>query len=252
VTVPGGALKLADEKVARFARQLLVPGFGELAQLRLQEARVRAVGASGAASAALVYLVQAGIGRLWLDDAEAVSPADLDGWLFHPDTVGSPRAEVARMALAPLSRFTDVARYPVGGVPTATLVAATSVVQALQAAEAARRAGVPHVVLEPDADGGSVVAIPPRAPCYACARSTGGAERPPVAATAALAALAAAELVQMIADPGGIPGRRVDLVRGVANAQPTTRLAGCACGVDPRQASRSTASGQAQSPPGKS
>ncbi|HET7823743.1 MAG TPA: ThiF family adenylyltransferase, partial [Anaeromyxobacter sp.] len=245
--------KLADDRVARFARQLLVPGFGELAQLRLQEARVRAVGAPGAASAALVYLVQAGIGRLWLDDAEPVSPADLSGWLFHPDTVGSPRAEVARMALAPLSRFTDVARYPVGGVPTATLVAATSAVQALQAAEAARRAGVPHVVLEPDADGGSVVAIPPRAPCYACARSTGGAERPPTAATAALAALAAAELVQMIADPGGIPGRRVDLVRGIANAQATTRLAGCACAVDPRQvAPPSSTAAQAQSPARKS
>lgn len=229
-------MKLADDRVARFARQLLVPGFGELAQLRLQESRVRAVGASGAASAALVYLVQAGVGRLWLDDAELVSPADLAGWLSPPGTVGSPRAEVARAALSSLSRYTEVAPYPAGGVPTATLVAAASVVQALQAAEAARRAGVPHVVLEPDAEGGSVVTIPPRAPCYACARSTGGAERPPVAPTAALAALAALELVLMIADPGGVPGRRIELVRGVANTQPTTRLAGCACGVDPRAA----------------
>jgi molybdopterin-synthase adenylyltransferase len=227
-------VKLADERVARFARQLLVPGFGELAQLRLQEARVRAVGASGAASAALVYLVQAGVGKLWLDDAEGVSPADVAGWLFHPDTVGMPRVEVARMALSSLSRFTDVAWYPVGGVPTATLVAAPSVAQALAAAEAARRAGVPHVVLEMDSDGGSVVTVPPRAACYACARSTSSAERPPVAATAALAALAAAELVQMIADPGALPGRRVDLVRGIANARVTARLAGCACGVDPR------------------
>jgi molybdopterin-synthase adenylyltransferase len=243
------AMKLAEEKVARFARQLLVPGFGELAQLRLQEARVRVVGASGAASAALAYLVEAGVGRLWIDDAEAVSPADLAGWLFHPGTVGSPRAEAARTALSSLSRFTEVAPYPAGGVPTASLVAAASVVQALQAAEAARRAGVPHVVLEADADGGSVVTIPPRAPCYACARSTGGAERPPVAAAAALAALAAAELVQMIAEPGGIPGRRVELVRGVASARPTTRLAGCACGVDPRTAAaRPTGPGQAQSP----
>jgi molybdopterin/thiamine biosynthesis adenylyltransferase len=227
---------LADDRLARFARQLLVPGFGELAQLRLQEARVRAVGAGGAASAALAYLVQAGVGRLWLDDPELVSPADVAGWLFHPGTVGMPRVEVARMALSPLSRFTEVAPYPAGGVPTAALVAAPSVVQALSAAEVARRAGIPHVVLEPDAEGGSVVTIPPRAPCYACARSTGGAERPPVAAAAALAALAAAELVQLIASPGAIPGRRIDLVRGVANAQPTSRLAGCACGVDPRSA----------------
>jgi molybdopterin-synthase adenylyltransferase len=232
---------LADDRLARFARQLLVPGFGELAQLRLQEARVRAVGAGGSASAALVYLVQAGVGRLWLDDPEPVSPADVAGWLFHADTVGMPRAEVARMALSSLSRFTDVARYPVGGVPTATLVAAPSVVGALSAAEVARRAGVPHVVLEPDAEGGSVVTVPPRAPCYACSRSTAGAERPPVAASAALAALAAAELVQLIASPGAIPGRRIDLVRGVASSQPTSRLAGCACGIDPRSATAQSA-----------
>ncbi|HEY6101564.1 MAG TPA: thiamine biosynthesis protein ThiF, partial [Anaeromyxobacter sp.] len=133
-----------------------------------------------------------------------------------------------------LSRFTAVDRYPVGGVPTATLVAVPSTAQALAAAEAARRAGVPHVVLEPDADGGAVVTIPPRAPCYACARSTGGAGRPPLASAAALAALAAGELVQMIAAPGALPGRRLDLVRGVASAGPTSRLAGCACGADPR------------------
>jgi adenylyltransferase/sulfurtransferase len=34
----------------------------------------------------------------------------------------------------------------------------------------------------------------------------------------------------MIANPGSVPGRRIDLVRGVATARPTSRLAGCACG----------------------
>jgi adenylyltransferase/sulfurtransferase len=227
---------LGDDRIARFARQLLVPAFGETAQLRLQQARVRAVGVDGAASAALVYLVQAGVGRLWLDDAALVSPADLAGWLFQPESVGLPRVERAREALSRLSSFTAVEPYPVGGVPTAALVAAPSVAQALAAAEAARRAGVPHVVVEPDADGGAVVSVPPRAPCYACARSTTGAGRPPLAAVAALSALAAVELVHMIAVPGSVPGRRLDLVRGVATARPTSRLAGCACGVDPRQA----------------
>lgn len=226
---------LGDDRVARFARQLLVPAFGELAQQRLQEARVRAVGVDAVASAGLVYLVQAGVGRLWLEDAAQVSPADLAGWLFHPGTVGTPRVEVARMALSALSRFTEVGPYPAGGVPTAAFVAAPSVAQALSAAETARRAGVPHVVLEPDADGGAIVSIPVGAPCYACARSTAGAGRPPLPSATALSALAAAELVQMIALPGSIPGRRIDLVRGVAGARPTTRLSGCACATDPRR-----------------
>jgi adenylyltransferase/sulfurtransferase len=226
---------LSDDRVERFARQLLVPSFGERAQERLAAARVRVVGLGPAAAPGLVYLVRAGVGRLWLDDSEPVGPSDL-GWIFGPGAVGDRRDAAAVPMLAALSRFAAVERHPVGGVPTAAFVAAPSVAGALVAAEAARRAGVPHVVVEPDAEGGAVVSIPANAPCYACARSTAAPGRPPAPGVAALAALAAAELLQMIALPGAAPGRRVDLVRGVASARPTTRLAGCACGLDPRRA----------------
>lgn len=222
-------MALSEDRIARWARQLLVPSFGEAAQERLAAARVRAVGADGAASAGLVYLVQAGVGRLWIDDPEQVGPGDIEGWLHVPSAVGTPRVESAQGALQALSRFTAVAPYPRGGVPTAALVAAPSPAQCLHAAEASRRAGVPHVVVEPDADGGAVVTVPPGAPCYACARSTSGAGRPALPGIAALSSLAAAELVQMIAGPGSLPGRRMDLVRGVATLRPTARLPGCAC-----------------------
>lgn len=222
-------MALTDDRVARWARQLLVPGFGETAQERLHAARVRAVGVDAVASAALVYLVQAGVGKVWLDDPEPVSPADAGGWLFGAAAVGAPRVDAAREALSRLSRYAAVEPYPAGGVPTATLVAAPSVAQALAAAEAARRAGVPHVVLEPDADGGAIVSVPPGAPCYACARSTTGTSRPPLAAIAALSALAGAELLQLVALPGSLPGRRLDLVRGIASVRPTARLPGCVC-----------------------
>lgn len=230
-------MSLSDDRIARYARQLLVPGFGEAAQERLLSARVRAVGLDAVASAGLVYLVQAGVGRIWLDDPGDVAPADLGGWLFPPSAVGTPRVEAAAAALAPLSSFARVERYPSGGVPTGTLVCVPSVTQALPAAEAARRAGIPHVVLEADADGGAVVTVPPGGPCYACARSISGAGRPPGPATVALSALAAHELLQLIASPGSLPGRRVELVRGVATARPTARLAGCACaGARPAEA----------------
>lgn len=219
-----------DNRIERYARQLLVPGFGEEAQERLGRARVRVVGADAVASAALTYLVQAGVGKLWLEDAEDVAPADVTGWLFAPSAVGTSRVEAARAVLAPLSRFVSVEPYPAGGVPSATLVFAASAPQALASAEAARRAGIPHVVVEPDADGGALVVVPPGAPCFACARSTSGVGRPPQAGIAALSALAAQELVLMIGNPGTVPGRRVDLVRGVATARVTSRLPGCVCG----------------------
>jgi adenylyltransferase/sulfurtransferase len=222
-------MALTDERIERFSRQLLVPGFGEAAQEQLARARVRVVGADGVASAALVTLVQSGVGKLWIEDLEDVAPADLAGWLYPPSAVGTARAEAARAVLAPMSRFVAVEPYPTGGVPTATLVLAPSTPQALASAEAARRAGVPHVVAEADGDGGAIISVPPGAPCYACARSTAGAGRPPQPGIAALAALAAQELLLMIAFPGTVPGRRLDLVRGVTTLRTTTRLPGCVC-----------------------
>jgi adenylyltransferase/sulfurtransferase len=108
------------------------------------------------------------------------------------------------------------------------------VAQALAAAEQARRAAIPHVVLEPDADGGSIVSVPPGAPCYACGRSTSSMGRPAQPGAAALSALAAAELVLAVALPGTVTGRRIELVRGAVTCRPTVRLAGCACAAGAR------------------
>lgn len=223
-------MALTDDRIRRYARQLLLPGFGEAAQEQLQRSRVRVVGVDAVAGAALVALVQAGIGKIWLEDEEDVSPADLAGWLYPPSAVGTRRVDAARAVLMPLSAFGTIGPYPTGGVPTATLVCAPSGAQALAAAEAARRATVPHVVLEPDADGGAVVSIPRGAPCYACARAVSGVGRPPQPGIAALSALAAQELLLMIAMPELVAGRRIDLVRGVTSVRATARLPGCACG----------------------
>jgi adenylyltransferase/sulfurtransferase len=75
-----------------------------------------------------------------------------------------------------------------------------------------------------------VVSIPLGAPCYACARSIGSAGRPPLAGGAALSALAAEELILLLAGTDSARGRRIDLTRGVPSVRATARLAGCACG----------------------
>lgn len=225
-------MTLADDRLARFARQLIVPGLGEAAQERLAAARVRVVGADAVGSAALVALAQAGVGKLWVDDLETVAPTDLAGWLYPPSAIGAPRAEAAVAALAPYSSFAAVEPYPVGGVPDAALVCAPLSL-ALAAAEASRRAGIPHVVIDADGEGGSVVTVPPGAACYACGRSSTGAGVPSTAAAAALGSLGALELVLLLAAPAGIAGRRVELLRGVTAVRPTMKLSGCACAGAP-------------------
>ena len=244
MTEPGVGAALDDARIARYARQLLVPGFGEAAQQRLGAVRVRAVGAGGFVAPALVYLVQAGVGRLWIDDPEPVSPQDVGSWLYPPSAAGRPRTEAAAAALAPLSRFAAIEPYPVGGVPGATLVAAPSPARRCTPRRRRGARGSRTSSSSPTADGGAVVSVPPGAPCYACARST-GAGRPALPGAAAVAALAAQELVQLIAAPATIAGRRFDVVRGIASMRPTARLAGCACGAPrPRAEPPSGAAGR--------
>ncbi len=60
-------------------------------------------------------------------------------------------------------------------------------------------------------------------------RNRSGAGRPAEPGAAALAALAAQELLLLIADPAATAGRRFELVRGVSSVRPTSRLPGCAC-----------------------
>jgi len=221
---------MTGDEAARHAAQLRVPGM-EAGQERLAAARVRVVGAGGMAGPALLALAKAGVGTLWIDDPEAVNEADLRGWLLPPDRSGSPRGEVTVARLLETTRSTRAERYPAGGVPTATFICAPTAGERLVAAEQARRAGVPHVVLEFDADGGSVISVPKGAPCYACARSTGPAGREPQAGAAALSLLAALELLLAIAYPGEGGGRRIELLRGLPLSRPTVRLAGCSCGT---------------------
>jgi molybdopterin converting factor small subunit len=228
--IAGGAAELDAERIARWARHLLVPGFGAAGQERLMAARVRVVGAGGEATPALVALAQAGVGTIWIDDPETVGPDDLAGWLYRPQDTGQPRAAVASAALGAISRFTLALPYPVGGAPSAALIAAASSVQGLAAAEVARRARIPHVVLELDGEAGQLVSVPPGAPCFACGRFSAAGGRPPLAGALGLASLAAQELLRLLVEPEEKEGRRFDLVRGVTTVQATQRLPGCVCG----------------------
>jgi sulfur-carrier protein adenylyltransferase/sulfurtransferase len=78
---PGPAL--APDRLARFSRQLLMPGFGELAQRRLAAARVLVVGAGGLGSASIPYLASAGIGTIGVIDSDVVELSNLHRQVSH-------------------------------------------------------------------------------------------------------------------------------------------------------------------------
>ncbi|WP_254409743.1 ThiF family adenylyltransferase [Streptomyces sp. AC495_CC817] len=78
---PGPALE--PDRIARYSRQLMLPGFGEPAQRRLAAARVLVIGAGGLGSALVPVLAGAGVGTIGIADDDLVELSNLHRQLSH-------------------------------------------------------------------------------------------------------------------------------------------------------------------------
>jgi adenylyltransferase/sulfurtransferase len=74
---------LDADRIARYSRQLMLPGFGEDAQRRLRAARVLVIGAGGLGSAVVPALAAAGVGTIGVIDDDVVEASNLHRQLSH-------------------------------------------------------------------------------------------------------------------------------------------------------------------------
>lgn len=74
---------LPSERLARYGRQLSLPGFDLLAQQRLANARVLVIGAGGLGSATVPYLASAGVGTIGIVDTDTVELSNLHRQIAH-------------------------------------------------------------------------------------------------------------------------------------------------------------------------
>lgn len=87
----------------RFARQLVLAGFGAQGQQRLAAARVVVVGAGGLGCALIPVLAAAGVGELVIVDDDLVETTNLHRQtLYGPADVGQPKAQVAAAGVTAL------------------------------------------------------------------------------------------------------------------------------------------------------
>ncbi|SFR51572.1 adenylyltransferase and sulfurtransferase [Microbacterium azadirachtae] len=75
--------ELPPERIARYSRQLMLPGFGESAQRRLAAARVLVIGAGGLGSALIPALAGSGVGTIGVIDDDVVELSNLHRQLSH-------------------------------------------------------------------------------------------------------------------------------------------------------------------------
>ncbi|HEY4194448.1 MAG TPA: HesA/MoeB/ThiF family protein, partial [Mucilaginibacter sp.] len=84
------------EDFTRYSCQIALPGFGESAQLLLQQAKVLIVGAGGLGCPAAQYLTAAGIGTLGIADFDTISTSNLHRQvLYTPDDAGLKKVAIA-------------------------------------------------------------------------------------------------------------------------------------------------------------
>lgn len=88
---------LSPEESRRYARHLVLKGFGGAAQQKLKAASALVVGAGGLGSPAIAYLAAAGIGRLGIVDPDTVSLSNLQRQIVHTSAgIGWGKAENAK------------------------------------------------------------------------------------------------------------------------------------------------------------
>ena len=87
---------LSPDRLARFARHIVLPEIGGAGQVALGETHVVLIGCGGIGSPALQYLAAAGIGRLTLIDSDVVEESNLQRQtIFTPADIGKSKAGAA-------------------------------------------------------------------------------------------------------------------------------------------------------------
>ncbi|REJ03990.1 molybdopterin biosynthesis protein MoeB [Microbacterium bovistercoris] len=105
---------LDPDRVTRYSRQLMLPGFGEVAQRRLRNARVLVIGAGGLGSAVVPALAAAGIGTIGIIDDDDVELSNLHRQLSHGVAdIGRPKVDSLADTVAAIDPECRVSRHPV-------------------------------------------------------------------------------------------------------------------------------------------
>jgi adenylyltransferase/sulfurtransferase len=97
---------------ARFARQIVLPGFGDAAQDRLTGSRVLVVGAGGLGSTVIPTLAGAGVGTIGIVDDDVVETSNLHRQLVHGTAdVGRRKVDSAADRVHALAPDATVVRH---------------------------------------------------------------------------------------------------------------------------------------------
>ncbi|MGL4630765.1 MAG: ThiF family adenylyltransferase [Leadbetterella sp.] len=104
---------LSGNDLKRFSRQIILPNFGEEAQLALKNTSVLIIGLGGLGGPAATYLASAGIGKLAIVEYDTVSESNLHRQvLFSTEDIGFEKIKVGAKKLKKLYPDLQIDEYP--------------------------------------------------------------------------------------------------------------------------------------------
>lgn len=103
---------LTEEEIERYVRQLQIPSFGQVGQIKLKQAKVLVVGLGGLGSVASLYLVAAGVGCVGIMDKDNVALHNLQRQvLYREDEAGKSKLILAEQSLKRLNSKVKINTY---------------------------------------------------------------------------------------------------------------------------------------------
>ncbi|KAF8936073.1 hypothetical protein BGZ58_004634 [Dissophora ornata] len=101
--------KLTNPEIARYGRQLILPGFGIQGQTDLRNCSMLVVGAGGLGSSCALYLGGSGVGRIGIVDHDTVDISNLHRQVIHNEArQGMSKAQSAALSIRLLNPHTQV------------------------------------------------------------------------------------------------------------------------------------------------
>jgi len=95
---------LSKDEQEKYARQIMLKGFGLKGQEKLKKARVFIAGAGGLGSSSATYLAAAGVGTLRIVDHDKVELSNLNRQVLHwPEDIGQTKVGSAQSKLKQLN-----------------------------------------------------------------------------------------------------------------------------------------------------
>lgn len=105
-------MKLREDQIERYSRQIILPNVGGKGQEKLLAAKVLIIGAGGLGSPAALYLASAGIGKIGIVDSDKVELNNLQRQILHSTKdIGRSKVESARERLSALNTDVEVLTY---------------------------------------------------------------------------------------------------------------------------------------------